>query len=506
MIFSEKLSFLLKLTDTSNKQLASALAVDPSLISRMRQARRNPPQNSAHLAGMANYFAKKCTTNYQRSALAETIGQNRIKVLTKSDALSPILSEWLAGDTLSAGRRVEQLIHEIAQNEPEDIAAVPIKSAAPKGDAAHSHAYYGNAGKRAAVRAFYSYLLEVNAPCTICITTDESLEWLTEKPAFAQELSCALLKLADAGYSFKRIAARLWDISEAVDSISRWLPVYMQGKLDTWYYRRIRDNVYRRTIFAAPGLLSISSSSVGYRADSDLTFLNVDAGIADAATREFNDYLALCAPLTTVHMHGDGGESMADCLGRFINIPGERSARYLGLPAPITPPGVLRRILAGHREAIDAFISFRRNYEKTMALYKRTDVIVLARTEDVREGRALCTASLLVPGVEPSYYTSAEYVQHLQEVLRLMEAYPDYTVVVLDEAVPEISICAISGGISFVIRGKEPVTLFEISEQSFVTAADEYIQALAGTKDGKKTLRRMQTMDRIRDLILALQE
>ena len=170
MIFSEKLTFLLKLTDTTNKQLASALAVDPSLISRMRQARRKPPQNNAHLAGMASYFAKKCTAHYQRSALAETVGQNRIKLLTKSDASSAILSEWLAGDTLSAGRRIEQLVHEIAQNEPEDIRAVSVKASSLKGDAAHSHAYYGNAGKRAAVRAFYTYLLEVNAPCTICIT------------------------------------------------------------------------------------------------------------------------------------------------------------------------------------------------------------------------------------------------------------------------------------------------------------------------------------------------
>lgn len=506
MIFSEKLTFLLKLTDTSNKQLASALAVDPSLISRMRQARRKPPQNNAHLVGMANYFAKKCTTHYQRSALAETVGQNRIKLLTKSDALSVILSEWLAGDTLSAGRRVEQLVHEIAQNEPEGISDIPIKAVSPKGDAAHSHAYYGNAGKRAAIRAFYTYLLEVNVPCTIYITTDESIEWLAEKPAFSQELSCALLKLTEAGYSFKRIASKLWDISDAVDSISRWLPVYMYGKLDTWYYRRIRDNVFRRTIFAAPGLASVSSCSVGYHADSDLTFLNVDAGMADAAVREFNDYLALCVPLTIVHRHGDGGESISDCLQRFINTPGDRSAKYLGLPSLITPPGILRRILTGQQEAADVFISHRFSYENTMSLFKRTDVITLAQPEDVCSGKVLCTASLLIPGIAPHYYTGAEYIAHLQELLRLMETYPDYTVVALDEAVPDISICAISEGISYVIRGKDPVTLFEISEQSFVAAADEYILSLAGIKDGKRTVRRMQTMDRIRELIRVLQK
>ena len=154
MIFSEKLTFLLKLTDTSNKQLASALAVDPSLISRMRQMRRKPPQNSAHLVGMAGYFSKKCTTDYQRSALAETVGQARIKLITKPEVLSAILHEWLAEDAPSAERRVELFVHEIATGESECAGSKGARITPPNSDFSQSHAYYGNAGKRAAVRAF----------------------------------------------------------------------------------------------------------------------------------------------------------------------------------------------------------------------------------------------------------------------------------------------------------------------------------------------------------------
>ena len=44
MPFAEKLSFLMHITETSNKELAAELSVDPSLISLMRTGKRNLPR------------------------------------------------------------------------------------------------------------------------------------------------------------------------------------------------------------------------------------------------------------------------------------------------------------------------------------------------------------------------------------------------------------------------------------------------------------------------------
>ena len=40
--------------------------------------------------------------------------------------------------------------------------------------------YYGNEGKRAAVRAAYQHMLSRREPCTICILADETDDWLME--------------------------------------------------------------------------------------------------------------------------------------------------------------------------------------------------------------------------------------------------------------------------------------------------------------------------------------
>ena len=70
MTFSAKLSFLMHITEVSNKELAAELSVDPSLISLMRSGKRKLSRNPEQAKRMAAFFAKRCTAPYQRQALS----------------------------------------------------------------------------------------------------------------------------------------------------------------------------------------------------------------------------------------------------------------------------------------------------------------------------------------------------------------------------------------------------------------------------------------------------
>ena len=56
MEFKDKLNFLMKITQVSNKVLSKAIAVDPSLVSLLRSGKRKPPQNNIHIINMANFL------------------------------------------------------------------------------------------------------------------------------------------------------------------------------------------------------------------------------------------------------------------------------------------------------------------------------------------------------------------------------------------------------------------------------------------------------------------
>ena len=99
MQFNDKLVFLMNITQTSNKELAHGISVDPSLISLLRTGKRKQPKNTAHIQHMASFFAKKCSADFQRNALAEMLGQSSICATMPTEILEKRLESWLLKDS-----------------------------------------------------------------------------------------------------------------------------------------------------------------------------------------------------------------------------------------------------------------------------------------------------------------------------------------------------------------------------------------------------------------------
>ena len=98
MEFCDKLSFLMTITQTSNKELAGEISVDRSLISLLRNGKRGMPRNRDHIKNMAAYFAKKCTAEYQRQAVAEMLGIAALRSDMPAEKRATHFEYWLIGE------------------------------------------------------------------------------------------------------------------------------------------------------------------------------------------------------------------------------------------------------------------------------------------------------------------------------------------------------------------------------------------------------------------------
>lgn len=74
-MIAEKLNYLIALTDASNVQISKALNVDASLVSKWRKGTRSPAHNLEVLIGLAEYFAGRIRTEYQRSSLRDVLNE-----------------------------------------------------------------------------------------------------------------------------------------------------------------------------------------------------------------------------------------------------------------------------------------------------------------------------------------------------------------------------------------------------------------------------------------------
>ena len=112
---SQKLDFLMKLTDTSNSALAKALSFDASYISRIRNGERGIPLHQPFVEPAAAYFSRRINNTYQRKVLSDVLN-NGTPISADSEAIEHILLNFLSNDSASvfhaSGFSVERFIEE----------------------------------------------------------------------------------------------------------------------------------------------------------------------------------------------------------------------------------------------------------------------------------------------------------------------------------------------------------------------------------------------------------
>ena len=114
MQFSNKLNFLMNITNTSNKELAEGISVDRSLISLLRSGKRKTPRNHDHIRKMASFFARRCSADFQFHALAEMLEKPELRPHMPTETLVGYLYQWMRGDTPV----LERVLENIAQIPP----------------------------------------------------------------------------------------------------------------------------------------------------------------------------------------------------------------------------------------------------------------------------------------------------------------------------------------------------------------------------------------------------
>lgn len=505
MVFADKLNFLIKLTNTTNKQLGDLLSIHQSQISRMRSGARGVPGNGEYIRIMASHFASQIKLDYQRSALAEALGRPPLRLPVEQSVLAVILTEWLIGTVEDSGEKAELYLRNYRSlgvthaGDPE--LALESSSGERKGDI---FVYYGDSGKRAAVYAFLGYMLEQKEPQQIDLSCDESLEWLESDPEFIIKLQEYMNELERRGFTCRRIVGTTNDLDYTFASLRyRWLRFYLSGRATSYYYPRLRDAVYRRTLIVSRGKCAVLSMSTGRFVSSRVTFFIKDPDVADSLDDEFGDFIAMCTPHMTVY---DVAQMPGQFAARFVDmesVPLACIQRSNCLSTVTMPASVANSV---KMETPEAQRLFSECYAARVAAFNEvvrdhpvTDIIFLDTPEDVAEGRVDIPMAAAF-GAQQRAYTAERYVLHLRNILWYLEHAPNYHLVIMDEKDRDLEYaCVKESHRALLVRAGEPCRAAEVSERDLVEAYGELLHR--SVKTLPDAARRKADAAAIRDLI-----
>ena len=503
MTFSEKLIFLMRTTSTSNKQLAEAISVDPSLISLFRTARRGMPKNHTHIKAMAAYFAKKTEGNYQRTALAEAMGRKYLPSQMDTAQIGAVLFDWLS-DSRDQVSNFLVTVERFAFEDSTEPSTVPteVKNYGNKG-----FVYYGNAGRRAAMNDFFDYIISTGKKGVVYFTTDENMNWLFEEHNFFHQLRSRVIAALNNGYRICRIAAPIRTLDNAIESFTSFLPLYLTGQMESFYYPNLRDGLYHRTLIVFPGVASVVSTTVGGQQTCGATVLTHEARFTASLEEEFKAYLSLCKPMMTMHSSALSISDLLRSMSQFASDKGNRIQQSASLSFITAPVELLKtaatRAPAEHRSAVyETHIRVRELFRSSLEEYETIDIHSIATAEEVRAG-VVPVASPFFNTANPFCYTPENYVLHLKNILSLMETYKNYHAVLVPFGPDSHSLMVKEGRHMILPCPGEPTKTFEIMQPYIAEACRAYLMQICNFSPSS-AVQQLDTISQIRALIREL--
>ena len=508
MKFSEKLDFLMKVTSTSNSALASATLLDASYISRLRRGVRNLPKHENYVPLMADYFANHCSDDYQIKAVQECMPSSYSLSNNRSNNAKSI-GEWLKEDNDHSHNSVQGLLdilEDFQFKKPQTWDKIESADYTETKKSLVS-IHYGLTGKQEATLAFLLAVINHKKPQTLLLFSDESFDWLSQYPEYAARWAALMAQVIAQGNRVRMVHTVSRNLDEMLAGLSKWMPLYMTGAIEPYYYPKTRDGLFKRTLFIAPETAAVISNSVGNMEDEAANFLIRDKKAVQALTSEYNSLLALCRPLMRIYTPADS-QAYYSILCEFEKESADAIVKAESF-SPLTMPDelaneLITRLGAADGEEIAEYLRIRKkNFTEHLLTHSFTEIVTVPALDKMEEGR-LRVALPDTLRMQEVFYTRDELILHLENVIMLLQACPNY----------HVYIDTLNKNEGFMLYGKEdvraivaktsaPAITFAINESNMTASFWDYLNgSINGISDPQ--LNKKAVTQRLRAIIKQL--
>ena len=473
-MFSEKLDALMNIAEVSNTLLGQKINMNNSYIGRLRKGIRPLPKKHDFIESMCDYLSKRITKEYQLTALHNLTNISGITTSTQTE-MAIFLKIWLLQENdaqyQSANRFVSGLAraisapltnnHNLAQDNHNPIKYIPY--------------YYGNEGKRKAVEQFFLTILEEKEPQMLLLFSDENISWLYEDENYAKLWMNLFKQILIKGNRVKIIHTINRNTNELFEAILKWLPIYMTGMVEPYYFSHIRDGVFQRTVFLAPKTAAILSTCVSQETNGMLNQFITDKTALLAIDTEYQNFLSVCKPLMRIYQN----QNLQDCITeiQLMSIQSGNAMIHYAMPLLFSMPQRLALEITEQQNApliIELWKICTSTFKKNIKENKVTQTILPLDFSLLRPD-LLTFPFCETMGIDTFTYTIEQYEEHFNHLLTLQKKYDKFTVLQNDKLSTDTCIYTKEDFGLVIAKNNTPSIVFVTKEQNMVNAFVDYL-------------------------------
>lgn len=465
--FGERLDKAMTLLEISNSQLAAALNVDVSLISRYRGGIYYPNGNTPIKERLSEQLLTRAEKRNRGEELARLCGMEPEALSTEN------LMEWLyeAGED-DASDMAEALFRSIDTFTPGQGIPTSPPQLPPVQEAKQ---YWGTEGLRSAVVRFLTDAAREGGE--LLLYSDEPMDWMSGDQDYFTLWASLMVACVRNGVHIKIIHNVDRVGPEMVAAINGWFPLYMSGRIEPYLFRTARNPRFCHTVFLHPGSAGILGYFPAAAGDKRWYDYITDREHLDVMEADFASMLAGASPILKTYPI-----PKADDFWQFCGEnPTDKWVSILhGLSLPTMPEGLLERIL--DREGITGAqrkLLLERHQQRRLQLREMLEhgsvdeILCLPDHETVANGRV--SLNLGAEMVELLItYTPEEYAEHIAAIREMVNKEKNYHLTLLPQApFRDLQVFTVKDAVA-VLRCRAPYTAFVFRNDALLRSVSDY--------------------------------
>ncbi|MDR7871023.1 MAG: hypothetical protein RIN55_09205 [Tissierellaceae bacterium] len=351
---------------------------------------------------------------------------------------------------------------------------------------------------------FLNYVIDEKYPQTLYLFSDENMDWLREDPKFLNEWASLMFQVFKQGNKINIIHTVTRNLDEMLIAIKGWMPFYFTGAIESYYYPKKRDGIFQRTLFIAPKIVAIESTSVGDMVEDAPNILTYDNKAIQGFKKEYMNYLSLCKPLIQVYganMKWQYYKNITEFESKVADsIIKSNGLSILTMPESLIE-SIVKRISNENAENVINIYKSRVDYiKKNIENNIYIEILSIPTIDQVLNGEVRVKLLSFTVG-EDVFYSIDEYKLHLENIINLLTSLDNYHLHLYEEKCSQDYSFYIKEGIGmFMWSQSNPNVAIKVEENNIVAAFWDYIKFELNI-DQIEVKNKIKTINRLKNII-----
>lgn len=428
--YGTKLDAVMSVADLSNMHLARMLHIDASAVSRYRNGLRTPKSNPKLTNEICDVlFARILELNRLNELL--TLAKIPLDLADDEEECRSRFRNWLCDfETEGTSVLAEKLLDSISSFSADIKLPLPsFAEAAPDQILSDKKSvYFGIDGIRCAVIRFLGNAIQNHAK-ELWLYSDEDMGWMTDDMNFRLIWTSLMRECIRSGTKIRIIHNINRDLDEMIDAINSWIPLYVSGMIEPFYFKKQIESKFSTTIFLCPGLACISSAHVAGSEDTCIYRYDTDEKLLEIYKTDYKKLLGMSKPLVRIYREPEEEKKIYSGVAGVTAIGNTLSLATM-------PESVIKSVIERNELGEETKGEILSEWNSKTRLFHQ-----VLKNGFVHECIKPAEEELLFGGKVPvdvrgaSFtYTPQEYKEHIKNIIALSENHSNYRFYVLPDA------------------------------------------------------------------------